>query len=57
MPQGYLTMIYLGILAPFIFHRMMAKKLIEWDEKYATVEERLLAQEQNKKSKYLSFIK
>ena len=50
MPQGYLTMIYLGILAPFIFHRMMAKKLIEWDEKYATVEERLLAQEQNKKS-------
>ena len=57
MPQGYLTMIYLGILAPFIFHRMMAKKLIEWDEKYATAEERLLAQEQNKKSKYLSFIK
>ena len=57
MPQGYLTMIYLGILAPFIFHRMMAKKLIEWDEKYATAEERLLAEAQNKKSKYLSFIK
>ena len=50
MPQGYLTMLYLGLIAPFIFHRVMAKKLIEWDEIYASNEERALAKEQNKNS-------
>ncbi len=50
MPQGYLTMLYLAIFAPYFFHRMMAKKLIEWDNKYATEKEKILASEQNKNS-------
>jgi hypothetical protein len=50
MPQGYLTMIYLALFTPYFFHRMMAKKLIEWDNNYATEKERMLALEQNKNS-------
>ena len=50
MPQGYLTMLYMAIFLPYFFHRMMAKKLIEWDKNYATDNERILAIEQNKKS-------
>ena len=50
MPQGYLTMLYLAIFAPYFFHRIMAKKLIEWDNKYATEKEKILASEQNKNS-------
>jgi alkane 1-monooxygenase len=50
MPQGYLTMLYMALFLPYFFHRMMAKKLIDWDERYATNEERVLAQEQNNKS-------
>ena len=50
MPQGYLTMLYMALFLPYFFHRMMAKKLIEWDKDYATDNERVLAIEQNKKS-------
>jgi len=50
MPQGYLTMLYMALFLPYIFHRMMAKKLVDWDERFATNEERVIAQEQNKKS-------
>jgi len=50
MPQGYLTMIYVALFTPYFFHRMMAKKLIEWDNNYATEEEKMLASEQNKNS-------
>jgi len=50
MPQGYLTMLYMALFLPYFFHRMMAKKLVDWDERFATNEERVLAQEQNKKS-------
>ena len=50
MPQGYLSMIYLGLFAPFLFHRIMAKKLVDWDQKFASDEERELAKKQNMKS-------
>ena len=50
MPHGYLSMLYLAIFIPPIFHRMMAKKLVEWDEKYATSEEREIASIANKNS-------
>ena len=50
MPQGYLTMLYMALFLPYFFHRMMAKKLIEWDKNYATDNERILAIQQNKKS-------
>ena len=50
MPQGYLSMIYLGLFAPFLFHRIMAKKLVDWDQRFANEEERELAKKQNMKS-------
>ena len=50
MPQGYLSMIYLGLFAPFLFHRVMAKKLVDWDQRFANDEERELAKKQNIKS-------
>ena len=50
MPQGYLTMLYMALFLPYFFHKMMAKKLVEWDKSYATDGERVLALEQNKKS-------
>ena len=43
-------MVYLAIFLPPLFHKMMAKKLIEWDEKYATKEEKEIAKIANKKS-------
>ena len=50
MPQGYLSMLYLALFVPYYFHKMMAKKLIDWDNNYATKEERRLSKEQNKNS-------
>jgi len=50
MPQGYLTMLYMALFLPYFFHRMMARKLLDWDERFATNEERALAREQNKNS-------
>jgi|TARA_B100000949_G_scaffold28225_2_gene21545 alkane 1-monooxygenase len=50
MPQGYLTMLYLALFAPFYFHKIMAKKLIDWDGNYATKQERALSIEQSKNS-------
>jgi len=50
MPHGYLTMLYLAIFAPFYFHKIMAKKLIDWDENYASKQERELSNISNKNS-------
>ena len=50
MPQGYLTMLYMAIFAPYFFHRMMAKKLIEWDNIYASEQEKVIAERQNRNS-------
>ena len=43
-------MLYTALLFPYLFHRMMAKKLIYWDKNYASDGERKLADAQNKKS-------
>ena len=51
MPQGYLSMLYLAIFFPFLYHRIMAKKLIDWDKNYATEEERKITLAQNKDSR------
>tara|TARA_B100000315_G_C14511257_1_gene557064 strand:- start:242 stop:1258 length:1017 start_codon:yes stop_codon:yes gene_type:complete len=48
MSQGYLTMLYLAIFLPYRYHRVMAKKIIEWDMNYATAEEKNIAIVQNK---------
>ena len=50
MPQGYLTMLYMALFLPYFFHRMMAKKLIDWDNNHASEKERVIATEQNKNS-------
>lgn len=51
LPQGYLTMLFLALFTPYFFHRIMAKKVIEWDLSFATKGERILSQLQNQKSK------
>ena len=43
MPQGYLSMLYLAIFLPFVYRKIMAKKLIDWDKNYATPAERKIA--------------
>ena len=40
-------MLYLAIFLPTIFHGLMSKKLVEWDNEFASKNERLLAVEQN----------
>ena len=50
MPHGYLTMLYLAIFAPFYFHKIMAKKLIDWDANYASEQERELSKIRNRDS-------
>ena len=50
MPHGYLTMLYIAIFTPYLFHRMMANKLIDWDNNHASEQERIIASEQNENS-------
>ena len=50
MPQGYLSMLYMALFLPHFFHKIMSKKLIEWDENFASKEELDLALVQNRSS-------
>ena len=50
MPLGYLSCVYLVLFTPWIYHRIMASKLKDWDLNYANHEERTLAMAQNKAS-------
>ena len=50
MPYGYLTMLYMAIFAPFLFHKVMSKKLIDWDNNFASKEEKALAEIENQRS-------
>tara|TARA_Y100000768_G_scaffold234528_1_gene177308 strand:- start:1923 stop:3035 length:1113 start_codon:yes stop_codon:yes gene_type:complete len=47
MPHGYLSMIFIALLFPWWYHRIMAKKLIEWDNNYANEDEKKIAMEDN----------
>ena len=47
MPHGYLSMLYLALFLPFLYHKIMAKKLMDWDEYYATPMERKIAMAQD----------
>ena len=40
LPCGYLHCLYLAYFAPFLFKKMMKPKLDEWDEKFASDEEK-----------------
>ena len=41
-PYGYLSMLYLVLLTPFLYKRLMAEKLSDWDKNYASIEEKQL---------------
>ena len=47
MPLGYLSCVYMVLFIPWIYHRIMAPKLKDWDLNHANDVERNLAQEQN----------
>lgn len=49
MPSGYLTTILLT-LVPSLWHRIMTPRLLEWDAKHASPEERVLAGAANRAS-------
>ena len=40
LPYGYLSMLYLVLLTPFLYKKIMAKKLVGWDQNSATEYER-----------------
>jgi len=47
MPYGYLTMLYMAIFTPHLFHRVMSKKLIDWDNNFASKKEKEIARIEN----------
>ena len=48
-------MLYMAIFAPFLFNKVMSKKLIDWDKNFASNEEKALAKIENQRSG-LSFL-
>ena len=53
LPYGYLGMLYLVLIVPFLYQRIMEKELISWDLNYANAEERKLASIQNVSSRII----
>ena len=49
MVGGYLTTIIVALIPP-LWHRLMTPKVLEWDQRFATDEERLLAIQANARS-------
>ncbi len=49
MINGYLTTVLIALIPP-LWHHFMTPKLIEWDEKYANDEERIMAARANRES-------
>ena len=43
-PYGYLSMLYLVLLTPFLYKKIMDKKLADWEVNYANNEERKIMQ-------------
>ena len=50
MPYGYLSMIFIALLFPWWYHKIMARKLIDWDQNYASDDEKKIAKEDNQNS-------
>ena len=49
MINGYLATIVIALCPP-LWHKLMTPKVMEWDKKYASDEEKILAREANQKS-------
>ena len=45
MPYGYLSSFFIALLFPWLFRKIMNKKLIDWDQNYASDAERQLVSE------------
>ena len=43
-------MIYIALLLPWWYHKIMAKKLIDWDKNYANDDEKEIARQDNQNS-------
>jgi alkane 1-monooxygenase len=56
MINGYLTTIVVALIPP-LWHKLMTPKVLEWDAKYASEEEKKLAAEANQKSGISSLMK
>lgn len=55
LPYGYLTMLAIATIPP-IWHRLMTRRVLLWDQKYASEAELELAKEANAKSGMPAFI-
>ena len=42
MPYGYMSTFFFALLLPWLYRKMMAKKLLDWDQNYASEAEREL---------------
>ena len=40
LPYGYLSMLYLVLITPFLYKKVMHKELIHWDKNHANEYER-----------------
>jgi len=40
LPYGYLGLLYLVLIVPFLFHKIMDSKIIDWDNDFASNDER-----------------
>ncbi|MFL1453040.1 alkane 1-monooxygenase [Marinobacter sp. GN3S48] len=56
MISGYLTTIVVAMIPP-LWHKLMTPKVLEWDEKYASSEERILAAQANARSGIPALVK
>ena len=56
MINGYLTTIVIALIPP-LWHKLMTPKVLEWDKKYASEEEKVLAKEANRTSGIPALVK
>jgi alkane 1-monooxygenase len=52
LPFGYLGMLYILLITPFLYKKIMVRKIIDWDLNYANEQERELANVQIGNSGY-----
>jgi hypothetical protein len=54
LPYGYMTMIVIAAIPP-LWHKLMTRRVLQWDKRYATQDELALAKEANAKSGMAAF--
>ena len=42
MPYGYMSTLSFALLFPWLYRKIMAKKLLDWDQNYASESEKEL---------------